>query len=186
MILESFHQGQDLRVVVIGFKVIAAAVRKPPEVIGDGELNIRSLIEKLSRRRQASSHGESSIPVDNDTLACLEEQDVDLDTVPEAGQVVRVRKTANYHTGGTIHDVTDQLQPDIVDAAEKAARHLNIPVVGLDFIVDGLDSRDYVIIEANERVGLANHEPQPTAQRFVDLLFPLSVAVQKNKDFGSK
>jgi hypothetical protein len=29
-----------------------------------------------------------------------------------------------------------------------------------------------VIIEANERPGLANHEPQPTAERFVDLLFP--------------
>jgi D-alanine-D-alanine ligase-like ATP-grasp enzyme len=31
---------------------------------------------------------------------------------------------------------------------------------------------EYVIIEANERPGLANHEPQPTAERFVDLLFP--------------
>jgi hypothetical protein len=32
-----------------------------------------------------------------------------------------------------------------------------------------------VFIEANERPGLANHEPQPTAERFVDLLFPMSV-----------
>ena len=185
VILESFHQGQDLRVVVIGFKVVAAAVRKPPEVIGDGELTISSLIEKLSRRRQASSDGESSIPIDNDTLACLQEQDMDLDSVPEPGQVVPVRKTANYHTGGTIHDVTEQLHPDIVDAAEKAARHLNIPVVGLDFIVQDLESPDYVVIEANERVGLANHEPQPTAQRFIDLLFPLSVAVKENKEFDN-
>jgi hypothetical protein len=33
---------------------------------------------------------------------------------------------------------------------------------------------DYVFIEANERPGLANHEPQPTAEKFLDLLFPLS------------
>ena len=33
---------------------------------------------------------------------------------------------------------------------------------------------DYVFIEANERPGLANHEPRPTAERFVDLLFPMS------------
>jgi hypothetical protein len=32
-----------------------------------------------------------------------------------------------------------------------------------------------VFIEANERPGLANHEPQPTAERFIDLLFPLSM-----------
>jgi len=175
VLLESFHSGRDLRVVVIGFKVVAAAVRKPPEIVGDGKKTIGQLIEKLSRRRRASSQGESSIPVDNDTLACLQEQDLHLDTIPAAGRIVPVRRTANFHTGGTIHDVTDKLHPDLVAAAEKAARHLDIPVVGLDFIVPEPGSPDYVIIEANERVGLANHEPQPTAQRFVDLLFPLSV-----------
>jgi GNAT-family acetyltransferase (TIGR03103 family) len=184
VILESFHEGQDLRVVVINFEVVAAAVRRPPEVVGDGEQSIGTLIEKLSRRRSVSSQGESSIPVDNDTLACLAEQGWDLDAVAPADQVIRVRKTANFHTGGTIHDVTDSLHPKLVQAAEQAARHLDIPVVGLDFIVPAPDSAEFVIIEANERVGLANHEPQPTAQRFIDLLFPLSVAVTDNEDPG--
>ncbi len=185
VLLESFHPGQDLRVVVIGYKVVAAAVRKPPEVVGDGERSIAELIEKLSRRRHASSHGESSIPVDNDTKACLREQGLELDSVPAVGQVVAVRKTANFHTGGTIHDVTDQLHPKLRDAAQRAARHLDIPVVGLDFIVPDVAGTDYVVIEANERVGLANHEPQPTAQRFVDLLFPLSVSVTDNSEVQS-
>jgi D-alanine-D-alanine ligase-like ATP-grasp enzyme len=57
-------------------------------------------------------------------------------------------------------------------AAEQASRVLDIPVTGLDFLVPAVDGEQYVIIEANERPGLANHEPQPTAQRFVDLLFP--------------
>ena len=57
-------------------------------------------------------------------------------------------------------------------AAEHASRVLDIPVTGLDFLVPAVDGPDYVIIEANERPGLANHEPQPTVQRFVDLLFP--------------
>lgn len=56
----------------------------------------------------------------------------------------------------------------------RAARALDIPVVGLDLMVKAADQPDYVFIEANERVGLANHEPQPTAERFVDLLFPHS------------
>ena len=104
-----------------------------------------------------------------------------LDSVPAVEQVVRVRKTANFHTGGTIHDVTAELHPNIAAAAEKAARHLDIPVVGIDFIVTDPAESGYVIIEANERVGLANHEPQPTAQRFIDLLFPLSVAVSQER-----
>ena len=56
----------------------------------------------------------------------------------------------------------------------RAARAIDIPVVGIDFMVRAPSEPDYVFIEANERPGLANHEPRPTAERFVDLLFPMS------------
>ena len=85
-----------------------------------------------------------------------------------------VRKTANLHTGGSIHDVTEKVHPDLVRAACTAARAIDIPVVGIDLMVRSPGHPDYVFIEANERPGLANHEPQPTAERFVDLLFPRS------------
>ncbi|MEZ5572525.1 MAG: N-acetylglutaminylglutamine synthetase [Halioglobus sp.] len=186
VILESFHAGEDLRVVVIGYKVVAAAIRRPPEVIGDGQHSIEQLIEKLSRRRRASSQGESTIPLDNDTLTCLAEQELELTSILDLGQSVRVRRAANFHTGGTIHDVTAQLHPNLAKAAEQAARYLHIPVVGLDFIVPDPAAAEYVIIEANERVGLANHEPQPTVQRFIDLLFPLSTSVYDTRTSGVK
>jgi D-alanine-D-alanine ligase-like ATP-grasp enzyme len=75
-----------------------------------------------------------------------------------------------------LHDVTDQLDPELARAATLAARTLNIPVVGLDFMVAAHDQHEYYIIEANERPGLANHEPQPTAERFIDYLFPQTAA----------
>jgi GNAT-family acetyltransferase (TIGR03103 family) len=184
VLLESYHPGEDLRIVVIGYEVVAAAVRRPPEVVGDGKLSIEQLIDKLSRRRQASSGGESTIPIDNDTVACLAEQDLTTASIIAPGRSVKVRRTANFHTGGTIHDVTAALHPTLVSAAEQAAQHLHIPVVGLDFMVADPAAPDYVIIEANERVGLANHEPQPTAQRFVDLLFPLSTSVHETRKTG--
>jgi D-alanine-D-alanine ligase-like ATP-grasp enzyme len=87
-----------------------------------------------------------------------------------------VRKTANLHTGGTIHDVTSRLSLPLCRAAVEAARALDIPVVGLDFLVPSPEGQEYVIVEANERPGLANHEPQPTAERFIDLLFPQTAA----------
>jgi len=90
-----------------------------------------------------------------------------------------VQSTANLHSGGTIHDVTPELHPALKEVAEQAARRLDIPVVGLDLIVEAPDKPSYVIIEANERPGLANHEPQPTAQRFIDLLFPLSIPLSE-------
>ena len=97
-----------------------------------------------------------------------------LDSILPAGTRLAVRKTANLHTGGTLEDVTARLHPQLSEAAVRAARALEIPVVGLDLLVESADRPAYVLIEANERVGLANHEPQPTAERFIDLLFPLS------------
>lgn len=174
VLLEACFQGEDLRLVVIDYKLVAAAIRRPPCVIGDGEHDLRTLIERQSRRRAAATGGESTIPVDADAERCLSGQGLSLETVLEAGREIVVRKTANLHTGGSIHDVTGIVHPRLVEAACTAARAIKIPVVGIDFMVRRATEPDYVFIEANERPGLANHEPQPTAQRFVDLLFPHS------------
>jgi GNAT-family acetyltransferase (TIGR03103 family) len=185
VLLEEFVVGQDLRIIVIDFRVVAAAVRRPPQVRGTGQHTVRELIERQSRRRQAATGGESRIPVDAETARCLAREGLDLDSVPEEGRSLEVRRTANLHTGGTIHDVTEQLGLPLVEAAVRAARALDIPVVGLDFIAPDPAGGDYWIIEANERPGLANHEPQPTAERFVDLLFPQSVPTHLRKYQGS-
>jgi D-alanine-D-alanine ligase-like ATP-grasp enzyme len=160
--------------VVIGFRLVAAAIRRPAEVVGNGRDTVRQLIERQSRRRAAATGGESQIPLDVETERCVAQAGYSMDDVPPPGAAFPVRKAANLHTGGTIHDVTDQLHPDLAAAAINVARAIDIPVVGVDFIVQDPTCPDYVFIEANERVGLANHEPQPTAQAFVDLLFPLS------------
>lgn len=172
VLLEQFCEGQDLRIVVINHRVVAAAIRRPAQVVGDGQSTISTLIEKQSRRRAAATGGESRIPMDGETRRCVMAQGYALEDVLPADVVLPVRKAANLHTGGTIHDVTDQLHPALRSAAEHASRVLDIPVTGLDFLVPAVDGPDYVIIEANERPGLANHEPQPTVQRFIDLLFP--------------
>lgn len=174
VLIEACFEGEDLRLVVIDFKLVAAAIRRPPHVIGDGRSTVRQLIETLSRRRAAATGGESTIPIDAETERCLSLSDLTLDDVLEEGRDVVVRKAANLHTGGSIHDVTAIVHPRLVEAAIKAARAIDIPVVGIDFMVRGPTDPDYVFIEANERPGLANHEPQPTAERFLDLLFPLS------------
>lgn len=174
VLLESYHAGHDLRIVVIGYQVVAAAIRHPATVVGDGVHRIDQLIEAQSRRRAAATSGESRIPVDEETRRTLRDAGYELDSLLPAGTRLAVRKTANLHTGGTLEDVTTRLHPALAEAAISAARALEIPVVGLDLLVEAADQSDYVLIEANERVGLANHEPQPTAERFIDLLFPLS------------
>jgi len=175
VIVEECVQGSDLRIIVIDYRVVAAAIRKPAAVVGNGRSTVRELIEHQSRRRAAATGGESTIPLDAETERCVVEAGFSLDDVPPEEKYIVVRKTANLHTGGTIHDVTGILHRTLIDAAVHAARAIEIPVTGIDFIVKAPTEPDYWFIEANERPGLANHEPQPTAERFVDLLFPLSM-----------
>ena len=175
VLVEQFVAGEDLRLVVISHRLVAAAIRRAARVVGDGRSTVRTLIDRQSRRRAAATGGESRIPIDTETRRCLASVGCALDDVPQAGTEIRVRRTANLHTGGTIHDVTGVVHPTLVEAAVTVSRAIDIPVVGIDFMVKSPDLPEYVFIEANERPGLANHEPQPTAERFVDLLFPLSI-----------
>ncbi len=172
VLLEEFVEGDDLRIIVMDCEVVAAAVRKPPQITGNGELRIAELIVAQSRKRASETSGESRIPLDEETRRCVREAGYELDDLLPRGVTIQVRRAANVHCGGTIKDVTEQLGHELAEAACHAARALAIPVVGLDMIVPSVGGDKYWIIEANERPGLANHEPQPTAARFVDTLFP--------------
>src|SRR4051812_8968853 len=172
VLVEELVEGDDLRVVVIDREVVAAAVRRPAEIVGDGRHTVTELVASTSRRRERATGGESRIPMDDATAEKVAESGYAMDDVPPHGERIRVRGTANLHTGGTIEDVTDQLPREIAEAAVRAAAALGIPVTGLDFLVPAVEGPEYTFIEANERPGLANHEPQPVVERFVDLLFP--------------
>ena len=64
------------------------------------------------------------------------------------------------------------MNPELCRVAVTAAEAIGIPVTGIDLLVPDVTGDEYVFVEANERPGLANHEPQPTAAAFVDFLFP--------------
>ncbi len=183
VLIEELVQGEEIRVIVINYKVVAAAIRRPPEIVGTGRHTIRSLIKKLNRRRMAETGGESKVPMDDVTSGVIQAQGFEMDDVLPQGQRIQVRKNTNLHTGGTIHDITDILNSDVKRICESAARDLEIPVVGFDLIMPDPEGTKYHLLEANERPGLANHEPQPTAQRFIDMLFPKTAPpVQLSKD----
>ncbi|RZT13868.1 GNAT-family acetyltransferase (TIGR03103 family) [Mycobacterium sp. BK558] len=172
VLIEQRAEGDDLRLVVIDKKVVAAALRMPAEVTGTGRHTIAELIEAQSRRRAAATGGESRIPIDVVTETTVREAGYAFDDVLPEGERLRVRRTANLHQGGTIHDVTSTVHPELCRVAVASADAIGIPVTGIDLLVPDVTRPEYVFIEANERPGLANHEPQPTAQAFVDFLFP--------------
>ena len=81
VLIEQRVAGDDLRLVVIDGRVVAAALRMPPEIIGTGDHSVRELIVAESRRRSAATGGESRIPLDDVTEATVAEAGWKLDDV---------------------------------------------------------------------------------------------------------
>ena len=62
VLLKNYHESFDLHILMIGYKMVTAAIRRPAEIIGDGQHNIDELINTQNRRRQTATDNESRIP----------------------------------------------------------------------------------------------------------------------------
>ncbi len=99
-VIEERMVGKDLSVLVIDYRFVAAIVRKPPKVIGDGKHTIRELIGKASRRKSAATSGECDVPIDSETTRCVAEAGYDLDDVLLKDKRLYVRSDIRIVTGG--------------------------------------------------------------------------------------
>ncbi len=161
VIVEQFIAGEDVRLLVAGRKLVAAAKRIPPQVIGDGKSEIAQLIEIENRRRSKRPALALPIEVDRDLIHTLEGQGYSLNTVLPANAMAKLRTVANWSQGGTAIDLTDHVHPDNADMAVRAALAVGIDVAGVDFLTPDI-SRPYyevggAICEINFRPGLRVH-----------------------------
>jgi len=131
VMVEKFLPGFDFRLLVVGDKLVAAARRDPPQVIGDGTSSVRRLIDVVNqdpRRGEGHSTSLTKIRLDDIAIGRLEDQGMTPESVPARGQRVVLRNNANLSTGGSATDVTDTVHPDVaaraVDAAQMVGRHI--------------------------------------------------------------
>lgn len=164
VIVERYFPGHDFRLLVVGDKLVAAARRDPPQVVGDGVRTIRQLVDAVNAdplRGEGHSTSLTRIRLDEIALATLAAQGHEPDSVPENGVRVILRNNANLSTGGTATNVTDQVHPDIAAAAVAAARMVGLDVCGLDLISDNVhepfDRQSGCIVEVNAAPGLRMH-----------------------------
>ncbi len=184
IIVERFIEGDDYRILVAGDKVVAAALRRPPTVIGDGVSTVRELVE-LENRNPARGEGHSNIltviPLDGLTETALAEQGLTPSSVPNPGRRVILRGNANLSSGGTAEDVTDLLHPQTRDMCVRAVRKIGLDVGGVDLVCADitvpLDGHNGAVIEINAAPGIRMHEypsagtPRDAGAAIVDSMF---------------
>lgn len=185
VIVEQFIPGFDYRFLLIDGKLVAAALRQPAFVVGDGDRTVRELIEQLNEDPERGVGHEKNltrVTIDEETYLALEHQQVILDDVIAPGRTVYVKSTANISSGGTAVDVTDQVHPHNRWLAERIAKLINLNVMGIDVMAPGVDrpfkDGQAAIIEVNAGPGFRMHlhpsqgTPRNVAKPVIDMLFP--------------
>ncbi len=170
IILEEYVEGVDYRLIFVDYKFVAAIRRRSAHVEGNGRDSIRKLVQARNRRerRMDPSH---VIPVDAETARNLKVLGLSWDQVPAAGQVVRVRLTSNYHTGGDVDVVTRTVNRKLVALARRAVKALKVPVIGIDFLVNEANDQPW-LIELSPDLAISPPEGEEVARHFLNFLFP--------------
>ncbi len=185
VIVEKFITGFDFRCLVINHKFICAALRTPASVIGNGVNNIQFLIDETNKDpRRGYGHEKvlTQITVDNSTMKMLEDIGYTLETIPNIGELVLLKTTANLSTGGTSTDVTDEVHPANVFMCERISKIIGLDICGIDIMAKDLHTplaeSGGAILEVNAAPGFRMHIepavglPRNVAEPVIDMLFP--------------
>ncbi len=185
VIVERYYKGSDHRVLVVNGKVIAVAERIPAHVIGDGRSTIEELIEITNQdpnRGEGHDNVLTKISIDKTSLNVLARQGYQLDSVLRQGEIAYLRATANLSTGGIAVDRTDDIHPENVWIAERAAKVIGLDIAGIDVVTPDITKPlrevDGVIVEVNAAPGFRMHVapsrglPRNVAAPVIDMLFP--------------
>jgi len=182
--VEKFLPGFDFRMLVIGDRLVAAARRDPPHVLGDGRATVRELVDAVNldpRRGEGHATSLTRIRLDDIARARLEAQGLTPESVPALGQRVVLRNNANLSTGGTATDVTDTVHPEVAARAIEAAQMVGLHICGVDMVCENvirpLEEQHGGIVEVNAAPGLRMHiapsfgRGRPVGEAVVDQLF---------------
>jgi len=163
MLIEDFITGNDYRVLVVGYKVVAVARRTPPSVVGDGVHTISYLVEQLNRNpKRGKGHSAllSLVEFDDVMTYYLSTKGMSRNTVPASGERVVLRNNGNLSSGGSAEDVTDQIHPETAEDCVMACRQIGLNICGLDIVAESISTslrKQGAIIEMNSGPGLRMH-----------------------------
>ena len=164
LLVENHVEGEDHRVYAYKGKVRWIYRRERPQVLGDGKLSVRELVqaENADRalRRAGGSNFTVDIALDDQAVRFLRDnQDMAPDDIPPAGTRVYLLGQANLARGGQGDYVTHEAHEDIVELARRAYAATGIASLGIDLLTTDISRSwhdgDPAIIEINTHPGIA-------------------------------
>ena len=185
IIVEKFITGEDYRLLVINNVLVAAAIRTPAHVVGDGKSTIQELIDEVNKDpRRGYGHEKvlTQITTNELTKTLIKDAGYTLDSVLTEGERLILKDTANLSTGGTAEDITDIVHPANVSMVERISKIIDLDICGIDImttdITKPISETGGAVLEVNAGPGFRMHLapttglPRNVAAPVIDKLFP--------------
>lgn len=164
IIVERYITGNDHRLLAVGGKFVAALERVAAYIDGNGRDTIAYLIKEENRKEIRKNDARSplaAIEIDEDLENFLRLQNLSLDSVPEDGQRIYLRRVANISAGGVSVNVTNKIHPRNIKLVEDIAKYFHLHVMGIDVLAEDIskawDESSFGIIEINAGPGVYMH-----------------------------
>jgi D-alanine-D-alanine ligase-like ATP-grasp enzyme len=157
VIVEEFISGKNYRLLILDDEVIAAAHRVAAFIIGDGKHSVEALIEQKNKILEKENR--PLIKVDRETTLALRQQELQMQSIPEKDQKVRLRFNANMSTGGSTRECLDEVDETYKEVAIEAVKNVGLKLAGVDLITPDITKpvKNYGINEINHNPGLRIH-----------------------------
>lgn len=164
ILIEKYIKGNDYRVCVINYKVVAVSLRIPAFVIGNGVDTITKLIESINTNPLRGEDHEkplTKIKIDDQLITYLNNRDLSLSYVPKENEKVFLRQNANISTGGIAIDCTDEICEENINYCINAAKALGLDICGIDICTENIGEdiakTNGVVMEINAAPGIRMH-----------------------------
>ena len=163
IIIEKYYEGDDYRVCIVNYKVVAVSKRIPPFIIGDGIKNIETLINELNNdplRGEDHERPLTKVKLNDELKEIISKKNYNINSILTKGEKIYLRQNANLSTGGTAIDYTECISEENKDICIRAAKAIGLDICGVDICCKDISNSlmdDGVILEINAAPGLRMH-----------------------------
>lgn len=181
LVIQEMVRGKEFRLLMLGGKLIGALELIPPRVFGDGVHTVNELIKEKQK------HTEKQTPRNILFNQYLKEQGYSVNSIPQKGAEIYLRKSSSLAEGGETKDVTALVSKKIETIGAQTAETLKKTLAGIDVICEDIskdpDKQSFNILEVNGKPDIYIHY-NPTYGQTQDVVRKILEYILKLENIG--